>query len=220
MAYGTYESFNMRKIIFLFILTATIGFVFLSSAHAWLFYSKPDFRGRIIDAETKMPIEGAVVVVLYYKRFLVGNPGGPNSYVFSAKETLTDENGEFYISSYFSIILFSEDVGAWFIIFKPGYKSIEGRSLNAVFPGVTIGLEDYFDTDVIGKEAEIKYNNYSGETKTWKGPLGVVELKSVSPDRAMPPSGIPADYGAKELPLLYKAINEDRRNRGIGGEVK
>ena len=205
----------MNRIILLFITTAIITFAFISSAHTWPFYSKPEFRGRVIDAETKKPIEGAVVVALYYKRHLVGGPGGPNSYVFNTKETLTDKNGEFYISSYFSITPFSEDVGAWFIIFKPGYKSIEGRGLNAVFPGVTIGLEDYFDTDVIGKEVEIKYNNYSGETKTWKGILGVVDLEKGEKDPL-----IPYDYRSKDLPLLYKAINEDRRNRGYKGEVK
>ncbi len=207
----------MKKIIFLFVAAAIIGFVFISSAYAgWFIYSKPAFRGRVIDAETKKPIEGAVIVVLYYKYYLVGSPAGRSAHVLNAKETLTDENGEFYISSYFAITPLSEEDYATFIIFKPGYKSVDRIEATKLPDEKYFGIEK----DMIGKEGEIKNIDMFGDLETWKGILGVVELERVSPDRAMPPGGIPADYGAKELPLLYRAINEDRRNRGLEGEVK
>ncbi|MFH2047595.1 MAG: hypothetical protein ABIK92_20900 [Pseudomonadota bacterium] len=205
----------MKKILLLFI-TMIITFAFTSSANAWLYYSKPEFRGRIIDAETKKPVEGTVIVVLYMK-WEFGGPGGGNTEPMNAKETLTDKNGEFYFPSYRTLIgpLSSERV-AEFIIFKPGYKSI------TFVDGKNVSDEKYFaiKKGMIGKKGEIKEKDHFGNIEIWKGALGVVELERVSPDRAMPPGGIPAGYGSNELPLLYKAINKDRRNRGLGGEVK
>ena len=53
-------------ILRLSILTPCLPLLFDFSLFLAL-YSKPEFRGRVIDAETKQPIEGAVVVVLYEK---------------------------------------------------------------------------------------------------------------------------------------------------------
>lgn len=200
---------------------AVIGwFFFASSAHAWLYYSKPEFRGRIIDAETKESIEGAVVVVSYNK-WNFGGPGGGNTLPFDAKEMLTDKNGEFYFPSYTTLIgPLSKVRHAEFIIFKPGYMSS-----NLGIKGTNIPDEEYFaiEKDMLGKEGVITYINphfADLDPITWKGLMGVVELRTVSSDRAMPPNGIPTRYGACQLPLLYKAINEDRRNRGLKGKVE
>jgi len=71
---------------------------------------------------------------------------------------------------------------------------------------------------MIGKEGEIKYVNtrlYDPDTVTWKGLMGIVELKK---GERYPSTS--ADYRSNKLPLLYEAINEDRRNRGYRGDVK
>ena len=39
-----------------------------SHAFWWMGYHKPEFHGKVIDAETKEPIEGAVVVAVYEKK--------------------------------------------------------------------------------------------------------------------------------------------------------
>ena len=195
-------------LIFIFVLV--VSFTQISQATG--LYSKPEFRGRVIDAESKQPIEGAVVVVLYYKRSNFSlNPGGPSSYVTKAKETLTDNKGEFYFPSYSELLLFTEDTYVEFIFYKPGYMASHG-------PTNVVSREEYFSSDVIGKEGEIHAKR--GRPASYKGPMGIVELKMISPDKAMPPGGIPADYGAKQLPLLYKSINLDRKNRGLKGEVE
>ena len=179
-------------------------------------YSKPEFRGRIIDAETKEPIEEAVAVVLYKKRPLIGGPAGVSSHVFHAKETLTDSNGEFRIPAYWSVLLFTEDTGVRFIFYKPGHMTDYGP----IKISHTL-IESYFSAGKVGEEMEIEGGTFEqGNYVKWKGPLGIVELKRVSAEKAMPPGGIPADYGAKELPLLYEAINQDRKNRGLKGQVK
>ena len=73
-------------------------------SHAgWLLYSKPEFRGRVIDAETKVPIKEAVVVAVYNSYTIIGGPGGRSTDTVGVKEALTDNNGEFYLSAYTSL---------------------------------------------------------------------------------------------------------------------
>ena len=230
----------MNKIKALLIM---IALMFLAtSAHAELLYSKPEFRGRVIDSETKEPIEGVVAVVLYDKRPLfIPNPGGTSAYAFKAKETLTDKKGEFYLSSYSSLILFSEDAGVRFVFFKPGYKTHDGDKYNPFCKtecgpvyksGCKAGgakkecvplsymdptlTEKYFSSDVIGKVNEIQQGSFEkGNFVKWKGPLGIVELEKGEHDPSTP-----TGYSSNELPLLFKALNEDRKNRGYKGELK
>jgi len=202
---------KINKFILPILTTVIVCFCYIPSAHAWLYYSKPAFCGKVIDAETKQPIEGTVVVVLYNK-WEFGGPGGGNTITMDAKETMTDKNGEFLFPSYQTIIgPLSRQDRADFIIFKPGYKSIN------FVEGKKISDEKYFAIakDMIGKEGEIKYLDDWDTLRVFKGPLGIVELKRGERD----PS-IPTDYRSDKLPLLFKALNIDRRNRGYEGEIK
>jgi hypothetical protein len=209
----------MKKMIIISMVMAAMGFSVTSSAYAgWPIYSKPEFRGRVIDAETKEPIEGAVVVVLYYKRPLIGGPGGPNSYIFNAKEILTDNNGEFHFSSYSSLILFTEDAGTTFIFYKPGYLSSYGPT----HIDVTL-REKYFSTDVIGKVADIEEGSFEqGSYVKWNGPLGIMELKEAKTreEKLQTLPSPPTDYTSDDLPLFIKIINEEGKKRGLKGGYK
>lgn len=51
------------------------------------------YRGKIVDAETKEPIEGAVIFIEWVKLHAFGG-----STFIDGQETLSDKNGEFYIS--------------------------------------------------------------------------------------------------------------------------
>ena len=53
-------------------------------------YHKPAFQGKVIDAETKEPIDGAVVVVIYKKYPIISGPGGGGESIMDIKETLTN----------------------------------------------------------------------------------------------------------------------------------
>ncbi len=201
----------MRKLIFLM----SVFFVLLSSnsAQAWLYYSKPEFRGRVIDADTKQPLEGAVVVVLYNK-WEFGGPGGGNTLPMDARETLTDEKGEFYFPSYKTLIGPSSKEGeATFIIFKPDYKAvtrIEG------IPG-----EKYFAVhkNAVGKNTEIKYMDFFGKTAVWKGAPGIVKLDKAKTreEKWKAPMISTSSLTSSDLPLLYKAIQEAERDLRRGG---
>ena len=197
----------MKKLLILFIAAAVLFSV--SACGRWfIFYHKPEYRGRVIDAETKAPIEGVVVVVMYYKQFIMGVAESGKVSIMKVKETLTDSKGEFYFPSDTGLMpFFSTELFSAFIIYKPGYVSSSGPS--GSFSRVLI--EKFFSIDVIGKEGEIR-DGYD----SWKGPLGIVELMKGD---GMSPSP-PADYRSKALPLLFKAINEDRKRRGLEEDVK
>lgn len=96
------------------------------ASHGWLVYSERSLKGKIINAVTKEPIEGAVLVAAYSIRIC-----GPlfvptcGNDVVDIQETLSDKNGEFKVP--FNIFfhpwpftLGGEDT--YFIVFKPGYK--------------------------------------------------------------------------------------------------
>ena len=98
----------------------------------------PSYYGKVIDAETKEPLEGAAVLAVYYTE--KPSPGGPVSFYREAQETVTDKNGEFTIPSItFTTFKFFEFFRKYplFTIFKPGYgafpdhKDVKPRSLPA-----------------------------------------------------------------------------------------
>jgi hypothetical protein len=198
----------MKKLIIA--IVSIFALFYSTSSFAWLIYTKPEFRGKVIDSGTKEPIEGAVVVVLY-ERWKFGGPGGGNTSPMDAKETLTDKNGEFYFPAYSTLIgPLSRSSEASFIIFKPGYMSVTR------IHGIQMPDERYFtiQKDMVGKKGEITYVDRWERTFSYKGPLGIVELKKTKPNESMSGS-MPSDYSKKDLPLLYKAIEEDDIIRGL-----
>jgi hypothetical protein len=208
----------MHRYLLTIIISCILIIALSQISQAIGFYSKPEFRGRVIDAETKQPIAGTVVVVLY-KKWEFGGPGGGNTVTMDAKETLTDKNGEFYFPSYRTMIgPLSRERVAEFIIFKPGYKSVMHVE------GIKIPNEVYFtvEKDMIGKEAEIKFTDRRERQITYKGILGIVELKraKTSEERSKGTPDRPTGYTSRDLPLLFKAVNEDRKERGLEGEVQ
>lgn len=201
----------MKKFVILFIL-AIVLLSTVTACGGWPFYYKPEFRGRIIDAETKQPIEGAVVVVLYWKSYLIRIVGSHTA-ILKARETLTDKNGDFYFPSCMGIIPFSRQEPAQFIIYKPGYmKGPEKLGLPS---------ENFFAVETVGQKGQIRYFEY-GNWKSWDGVSGVVELKKAKTreERLQTKPAPPRDYTSKELPLFIKIINDEGHNLGLEGGYK
>lgn len=81
------------------------------------------YKGKIVDAETGNPIEGVVVLGVWYKEIATA-AGGVSSY-YDAAETLTNKNGEFEIRGKGLKIM--SNVGPMHVlIFKSGYQYIDG----------------------------------------------------------------------------------------------
>lgn len=102
--------------------------IILTASHAfaggWLIYHDGPYKGKVVDAETNEPIEGAAVVAVWYlERY--GGAGGPVAKFFEAKETMTNKKGEFGIPSIsgFHWWPFASLDKPKLIIFKPGYFS-------------------------------------------------------------------------------------------------
>lgn len=194
----------MRKIFIPSVMVFIMTFTCSSSYAGWLIYHKPAFSGKIIDAETKEPIEGAVVVAIYQKDPIISGPGGGSPSIIKVKEALTDKNGKFSISAYTTLIKpLSLENRVDFIIYKPGYGSWPGRS---IYPFDFVGPEYLFtrpfgtqqEITAWGKTATITYGIAElPPLKTWQ------ERKKASPS----PVGEPSDW--KEQKELIKLIRQE-----------
>jgi len=184
-------------------------FVFLcSSAYA------ATFKGRVIDAETKEPIEGAVVVAKWLKER--ATIAGPSLELKDVKEALTDKNGEWVIkgprgrSGGDITTIFTFLTGIYytkapeFIIFKPGYCSWPAGFGIEVCKGK------------IKKEGDVK--SAKGEmVELPKLKNREDRLKSFSLGPIYPSSDDPKiikEFLKKQLEFL-RLVDEERRNLGL-----
>ena len=206
-----------KRILSFTVALSFLIFISVPAFAGWLIYHKPAFKGKVIDAETKEPIEGAVVVVTYSKETI----GIPHKYssIIDVRETLTDKNGEFYIPRYITVIqpLSFEDM-ANFIVFKPGYGSLP--NYQTVPSGITPGDQEIFFSKDIGSEGELEMwvkEEKGPKLKKGKVTFGIVELpKLKTREERLRASRVGVSgYGSKDLPLLYKALNEEERYLGI-----
>lgn len=217
---------SKKKLFFLIVIVVLV----FNASHCfagWLIYNKPVFKGRVIDAETKEPIEGAVVVVDYAKRSLVSGPGGGGTgFILDIKETLTDNNGEFYFSSYTTPLLpqWAEDY-AEFIIYKPGYGSFPGQG--AMPSGLGLDSIEIFFSKGIGGAGELEglVNTKAAMIKVTFGIVELPKLKTREERRLSMPGPI---FGSehsdawylKKQKLFIDLLNEERRNLGLDEAYK
>ena len=117
-------------------LVSIFFFSFVVCGHA----GERIYHGKVIDADTREPIEGAVVVAYWVEK--MATPAGATSRLKEVKEELTDKNGEWsivgeeqeknpdYEKSWRTKTYFTYH--PIFIIFKPGYCSFpKGFSIEA-----------------------------------------------------------------------------------------
>lgn len=129
----------------------------LTSGCAAPFYVAKSIHGRVIDAETKQPLPGTVVVA----QWVLEQPFRGPAKRLNAEEAITDQNGDFNIPGWgprcrpWYAELGSHD--PWLLVFKAGYKP---RSLyhertrrsrwsmvrRSEFDGATIELERFQGT--------------------------------------------------------------------------
>ncbi len=94
----------------------------VQAASGWIFYWDGSYHGKVIDAETKEPIEGAVVVALHtVSCYRIVQQ---NAKAVGVQEALTQANGEFHIPPYWTVTT----PECWasftsFTVFKPWYHT-------------------------------------------------------------------------------------------------
>jgi len=107
----------MRKTILVAILIFFI--LSLTSCHGFAFIRKDGpYEGKVIDAETGLPIEGVVVLGVWYREH--PGPGGAVSEYYDAMETITDKGGDFKIKG-LGLLVMSNVLPMDVLIFKAGY---------------------------------------------------------------------------------------------------
>ncbi len=176
----------------------------ITVSHAgWLVYHKPEFRGKVIDAETKSPLEGAVIVAIYKKTYIISGPAGGSSSIINIKEALTDQKGEFHIPSYITIIQpLSKKYRVDFIIYKPGYKSHPGWE---IYPFNYVGPEYMFSKE-FGTKEEI-----TSGSQIVSIVMGIVELPKLKTwkERRKANRISISDISERKWPLLNEAIEKE-----------
>ncbi|MBI5695883.1 MAG: hypothetical protein HZC51_09135 [Nitrospirae bacterium] len=156
------------------------------------------WKGRVVDAETKKPIEGAVVVAVFDKGSI-----GLGEYVeqfHDAIETVTDKDGYWEMPRYHVIPVpfFREFRSPAFTIFKPGYGSYPHDQVSPRYsPGFS--ARDFFLKD--GAVVELpRWTDYKKRLDT----LHTTEnLSNAPPGR---------------LPMFEELIANENKNLGINTE--
>ena len=156
------------------------------------------YRGRVIDAETKEPLAGAVVLV-YWIRNAPGIGHGPAESFLGAEEALTDDRGEFIVGENppSNWIPFTWRSLPKFIIFQPGY---------GYFPR-------HFATT-----PPLPPTGFGGLLKIMEKQPVVFELPRLTrrEDRLFVVRGVnPLVVPEREMPHLIRSLNQERMNLGL-----
>lgn len=160
------------------------------------------WKGQIVDKETGKPIEGAVVLARWEKRFAsVGGMAG-NEY-YDSEEVVTDAEGRFFIRSrlLWTLNPFSEIYGPEFFIFKSGYGKWQFRDFDKW------GLKDAI---VSAERTRAEWRKFTNEGAVLElPPLRTREEKIGFSDYT--PFRVPPE----RMPKYLDAINQHRQNLGL-----
>lgn len=160
------------------------------------------WKAQIVDAETKEPLEGVVVVAVWWKA--TRTLGGPSEEYHDSVEVVSDRDGRFTIParSFFSINPLVFFRGPHFLIFKPGY----GRT---VWPGY----------EGLPAERRKELGTYAKLLELDGIILGMPRLRTLEERREFV-RRVTVGFATvphEKTPLLDKAIEAERRAVGYGG---
>lgn len=162
----------------------------LATGCGHLVYSSDAYRGQVLNAETKEPLVGAVVLAIWYREVPVA-PHGPAVDYHDALEILTDAQGEFTIPAKTHLTTIGKIREPELVIYYPGY-----------------GYYNYFQVHPIGKEITVAYQQrfFYVELRRWKSREEQI--------RNVPPIGISRVPGAK-VPNLSRLVNKELQGLGL-----
>lgn len=169
--------------IFLSLLVALFSFAGCATQGPW--------HGKVIDSETKAPIEGAVVVAVWHS-FNMGL-GDTVDRFYDANETMTDKDGNWEMPQYKTVFI---PIGRSlkmpeFTIFKPGYGAFP---YGQVSPRGIPGWEVFLKENAVVELPKLTDNNKRLSS------LGMMSL---------------VDVPSEKIPKYYDLVNIERKNLGL-----
>lgn len=177
----------MRKYILFGILSVLILIINTGCVYSVARHDGP-YEGRIVEADTGKPIEGVVVLGVWYKE--TPTVAGAVSTYYDARETVTDKNGEFAIPGQ-GLKILSNVAEANFLIFKAGYK-------------------------YKGLWAWQAFKNDS--TVRWEGEKAIIPIRKLTLEERKQKLGPPAppdEAQLEKIRLMLKEIDKDNVERGV-----
>jgi len=210
----------------LFTILISIVSVFMTSGCS-AFVTRIDgpYRGKVIDADTREPIEGVVVLGVWYTE--TPSAAGALHNFYDAMETVTDKNGDFEIKG-LGLLVMSNVTPMDVLIFKAGYEYIglgSWRGLKSV--GWKGEYEESYDPI---KNIKVLKRVYDLKKKvTWEGDKAIIPLKKLTMEerrkQGTPDFYIGERYDEKEnithsclpknIKLLPREVNKELLEQGL-----
>lgn len=158
----------------IWIVTLVFFSIFLSSCYA----ARIDgpYKGRIIDADTREPIGGVVVLGTWDREAIT--PGGATHTYYDAMETMTDRNGDFEIKG-LGLLVLSNVIPMNVLIFKAGYEYDSGPWRGLKSRGRK-WHEDEKSYDTVSNTKVIKPVFDSKLKVTWEGDKAIIPLRKLT----------------------------------------
>jgi hypothetical protein len=160
------------------------------------------WKAQVLEAETGKPLEGVVVLAVWYRRYT--SPGGwAGGGYYASEEVVTGPDGRFVIQarSTFTLLPFLTTIqGPEFLIFKPGYGQWR-------FQGSDNWPKDAYEYGMRSREA---WRQFEGEGV-------VIELPPLKTRKErldfFPPR--PGDVPDSKMPRYLEAVNQERVFLGL-----
>ncbi|MDA8238769.1 MAG: hypothetical protein M0Z67_00180 [Nitrospiraceae bacterium] len=167
-----------------------VFFIVLTSGCCYPLRHDGPYKGKVVDAETGQPIEGVVVLGVWFK--VAATPAGGVSSYYDARETVTDRNGEFEIQGV-GLKILSNVAPMNVLIFKSGYAYI------GLGPWESLSL----DGGLLMKKV------------AWEGDRAVIPLKKLTMEERKIRHADKELIPDNKQRLLIKELNKEYRELGI-----
>jgi hypothetical protein len=151
------------------------------------------YKGRVIDAETGQPIQGAVVLGVWYTS--AAGPGGGSHTYYDAAETVTDKDGNFEIKG-LGLKIMTTVKPMNVVIFKAGYEAI--------------GMGTWSSLNIDGGLLKEKVK--------WDGNRAIIPMKKLTMAerrKLLAPPDPPAAAPFEKVRYMLKEIDKNDIDRGL-----
>ncbi len=197
---------KMKNLIIVFIF----NLLFLTSCYA----ARIDgpYEGRIIDADTDQPIEGVIVLGVWYTE--TPSAAGALHRFYDAMETVTDKNGEFKIKG-LGLKVLSNVIPMDVLIFKAGYEHFGLGPWTGLKSKGWKGKETSYDPVLKTKVTKPVFD--SKEKVKWEGDKAIIPLKKLTMEERKK-QGSPdfsSQIPGEKMKRMLDEINKERAERGL-----